>query len=157
MRALPAPELLLPIGGEDMGRPRKFKTPKALANNWDAYKDWCDSQEVLAHAFSAKNSEFVSAELKRSITYTIEGFCVFAGIARSSFYQTYEEDEKFSDMVTRMKEECEVDARSKFELGVIPSQLAGLWMSRHGYTTKNDTSVSGSIPVVISGDEALED
>ena len=112
---------------------------------------------VLTHDFSSKNSELVSAELKRSITYTIEGFCVFAGIARSSFYQTYEEDEKFSDMVTRMKEECEVDARSKFELGVIPSQLAGLWMSRHGYTTKNDTSVSGSIPVVISGDEALED
>ena len=89
MRALPAPELLLPIGGEDMGRPRKFKTPKALANNWDAYKDWCDSQEVLAHAFSAKNSEFVSEGLKRKITYTIEGFCVWAGISRSVFGHRY--------------------------------------------------------------------
>ena len=84
-----------------MGRPRKFKTPKALANNWDAYKDWCDSQEVLAHAFSAKNSEFVSEGLKRKITYTIEGFCVWAGISRSIFYDTYAADSRFSDIVTR--------------------------------------------------------
>ena len=39
-------------------------------------------------------------------------------------------------MVTRMREECEVDARMKFELGVIDPRLAGLWMSRHGYSTK---------------------
>lgn len=140
-----------------MGRQRKFNSVKALETTWVAYKNYCDNKMVLTHDFSSKNSEFVSAELRRSITYTIEGFCVFAGIARSSFYQIYGEDEKFSDIVTRMKEECEVDARSKFELGVIPSQLAGLWMSRHGYTTKNDTSVSGSIPVVISGGEELED
>ncbi len=153
-----AADFLLEMKGSDfVGRQRKFNSVKALEAAWEAYKNNCDNKMVLTHDFSSKNSEFVSAELKRSITYTIEGFCVFAGIARSSFYQTYEEDEKFSDMVTRMKEECEVDARSKFELGVIPSQLAGLWMSRHGYTTKNDTSVSGSIPVVISGDEALED
>ena len=140
MRALPAPELLLPIGGEDMGRPRKFKTPKALANNWDAYKDWCDSQEVLAHAFSAKNSEFVSEGLKRKITYTIEGFCVWAGISRSIFYDTYAADSRFSDIVTRMKEECEVDARRKFELGEIDAKLAPLWMSRHGYSTKTESA-----------------
>ena len=88
--------------------------------------------------FSAKNSEFVSKELKRSITYTIEGFCVFAGISRASFYERYAKEERFADIVTRMKEECEVDARAKFELGVIPSQLAGLWMSKHGYSTKTE-------------------
>ncbi len=153
-----AADFLLEMKGSDfVGRQRKFNSVRALETAWVAYKNYCDNKMVLTHDFSSKNSEFVSAELRRSITYTIEGFCVFAGIARSSFYQIYGEDEKFSDMVTRMKEECEVDARSKFELGVIPSQLAGLWMSRHGYTTKNDTSVSGSIPVVISGDEALED
>ena len=128
-----------------MGRPRKFKSVKALAEAWGAYKTYCDNQMVLTHDFSSKNSEFVSSELRRSITYTIEGFCVYAGISRSAFYQYYAEDEKFVDIVTRMKEECEVDARKKFELQVIPAQLAGLWMSKYGYTTKQDTSVSGSL------------
>lgn len=128
-----------------MGRQRKFKSVKALAEAWGAYKTYCDNQMVLTHDFSPKNSEFVSSELRRSITYTIEGFCVYAGISRSAFYQYYAGDEKFVDIVTRMKEECEVDARKKFELQVIPAQLAGLWMSKYGYTTKQDTSISGSL------------
>lgn len=140
-----------------MGRPRKFKTVRQLEETWEAYKKDCDNRMVLTHDFSSKNSEFVSKELKRSVTYTIEGFCVFAGVARSTFYQIYAEDEKYSDIVTRMKEECEVDARTKFELGIIDPRLAALWMSKHGYTTKTDTNVSGSVPVVISGDDALED
>lgn len=121
-----------------MGRPRKFGSVKALEVAWEAYKAHCDNRMVLTHDFSAKNSEFVSKELKRSITYTIEGFCVFAGISRASFYERYANEERFADIVTRMKEECEVDARAKFELGVIPSQLAGLWMSKHGYSTKTE-------------------
>lgn len=126
-------------GGEVMGRPRKFKTAKALADAWEQYKAWCNDQKVLTHDFSSKNSEFVSAELKRSVTYTIEGFCVYVGIARSKFYETYAADERFRDIVTRMREECEVDARMKFELGVIDTKLAPLWMSRHGYSTKQET------------------
>ncbi len=140
-----------------MGRPRKFKSIKHMEEIWEAYKADCDNQMVLTHDFSSKNSEFISKELKRSITYTIEGFCVFAGISRAAFYEYYGDNPKFVDIVTRMKEECEVDARKKFELQVIPSQLAGLWMSKYGYTTKADTNVSGSVPVVISGEDNLED
>jgi hypothetical protein len=140
-----------------MGRPRKFKTVKALEEAWEEYKAWCNNQTVLTHEFSSKNSEFVSKELKRSITYTIEGFCVYIGISRAAFYEYYADDKRFVDIVTRMKEECEIDARMKFELGVIDPKLAGLWMSKHGYTTKTDTNVSGSVPVVISGDDELED
>ncbi|MCU0079326.1 terminase small subunit [Extibacter muris] len=128
-----------------MGKRLRFKTPGELAETWDAYKEECDNQMVLTHDFSSKNSEFVSKELRRSVTYTIEGFCVFAGIARSKFYATYAERRGYGDIVTRMKEECEVDARKKFEMQVIPSQLAGLWMSKYGYTTKQDNNISGSL------------
>lgn len=119
-----------------MGRPRRFKSPQALETAWEAYKDWCNDQKVLTHDFSAKNSEFVSKELKRSVTYTIEGFCVWVGLIRQAFYSTYANDPRFCDIVTRMKEECEVDARMKFELGAIDTRLAPLWMSKHGYSTK---------------------
>lgn len=121
-----------------MSRPRTFKTPKSLAYAWENYKAWCDNQTVLTHDFSAKNSEFVSAELRRSVTCTIEGFCVWAGLSRSAFYDTYASDPRFSDIVTRMREESEVDARHKFELGVIDPKLAALWMGRHGYGIKTE-------------------
>lgn len=124
-----------------MGRPRKFKTAKELSEAWDQYKSWCNNQTVLTHDFSSKNSEFVSAELKRSVTCTIEGFCAWVGIARSKFYETYASDERFRDIVTRMREECEVDARMKFELGVIDTKLAPLWMSRHGYSTRQEANL----------------
>ncbi len=121
-----------------MPRPRKFRTPKALKAKWEEYKEYCSNRIVLTHDFSSKNSEFVSAELRRCVTFTVEGFCVFLGISRQAFYDTYAEDKRFLDIVTRIREECEIDAREKFELGVIPSQLAGLWMSKYGYTTRQD-------------------
>lgn len=126
-----------------MGRPRKFNSVKSLEEAWEEYKKDCDNQMVLTHDFSSKNSEFVSKELKRSVTYTIEGFCAFVGISRAAFYERYADNEKFADIVTRMREEAEIDARKKFELQIIPSQLAGLWMSKYGYTTKVENNVSG--------------
>ncbi len=140
-----------------MGRPRKITSVKQLNELWEKYKEYCNNQMVLTHDFSSKNSEFVSKELRRSVTYTIEGFCVFIGISRSAFYEYYGNNDKFVDTVTRMKEECEVDARMKFELQMIPSQLAGLWMSNYGYTTKMDTNVSGMVPVEIIDDIPKED
>lgn len=130
-----------------MGRPRKISSAKKMKELWEEYKADCENQKVLTHDFSAKNSEFVSAELRRSITYTIEGFCVYIGLSRQAFYKYYADDEKFVDIVTRMKEECEVDARKKFELSIIPPQLAALWMSKYGYTTKTDTNISGDLSV----------
>lgn len=123
-----------------VGGPRKIKSAKQMSDLWEAFKAQCDNQMVLTHDFSAKNSEFVSKELRRSITYTIEGFCVFAGISRAAFYKNYASDERYVDIVTRMKEECEVDARKKFELQMIPPQLAALWMSKHGYSVKAEST-----------------
>lgn len=128
-----------------MGRPLKIKSPEEMDRLWEEYKQVCDDQKVLTHEFSSKNSEFVSKELKRSITYTIEGFCVYLKIPRSIFYDTYASMKKYSDIVTRIREECEADARRKFELQVIPSQLAGLWMSKYGYTTKVENNLSGGL------------
>lgn len=146
-----------------MARPRKIASAKKLAEKWAEYKDYCDNRKVLVHDFSSKNSEFVSAELKKSVTYTIEGFCVFIGLSRQGFYDYYDKDERFVDIVTRIREECETDAREKFELGVIPSQLAGLWMSKYGYSTRQDVNAKVDTSQKLSdimdqiGGEGLED
>lgn len=133
-----------------MGRPRKFKSAKALSDAWSEYKAWCDGRKAMTHGFSAKNSEFVSRNLQRSVTYTIEGFCAHVGISRQSFYETYAV--QFPDTFTRMREECEVDSRMKFELGIIDSRLAPLWMSRYGYNAKVEPGPDGGGGVQIIDD-----
>ena len=139
-----------------MGRVRKIKSARELEELWESYKHECNNKTVLAHDFSSKNSEFVSAELKKSVTYTIEGFCVFAKISRQAFYEYYANDKRYVDIVTRMREECEVDAREKFELSVIPAQLAALWMSKYGYTSKVDTEADVKNAALEKLDKILE-
>lgn len=128
------------LGGENLARRKKFKTAKALADAWAEYKSWCNSRSAMTHHFSSKKSEFVSKNLQRSVTYTIEGFCAWAGISRAAFYETY--SKQFPDTFTCMREECEIDARMKFELGIVDSRLAPLWMSRYGYGSKQETALS---------------
>lgn len=57
-------------------------------------------------------------------------------------WAAFADNPSFCDITTRMKEECEVDARMKFELGVIDTRLAPLWMSKHGYSAKQETSIA---------------
>lgn len=78
-----------------MGRSRKITSVKQLNELWEEYKEYCNNQMVLTHDFSSKNSEFVSKELRKAVTYTIEGFCVFIGISRSAFYESYGNNDKF--------------------------------------------------------------
>lgn len=137
------------------GRPRKIKSPAELERYWSDFKEYCDKHVVETHGFSQKRGKYVSNNLTKPLTYTIEGLCVFIGIARRTFYDTYNSDPRFSHIVTRIREECEVDARRKFETEQIPSQLAGLWMARHGYTIKNDTQVSGRVAVASDPYEGL--
>lgn len=132
-----------------MGRPRKIKTVAEMERLWEEYKAECDNQSVLTHEFSQKHGGFVSADLRRKITYTIEGFCVFLKLPRSSFYATYAESEMFQGAVQRMREECEVDARGKFETGQIPPQLATLWMGNYGY--------GANIKAKVDAEELVED
>ena len=114
-------------------------TPEELADQWGAFKKKCDSKFVTTHEFSNKKGEFVSAELRRSVSYTVLGFCVFLGIGRTEYYDKYYKNRTYSDIVTRIDNECEIDVREKFELGVIPPQLSALWMSKFDYRANRPT------------------
>ena len=124
---------------------RKISSPEEMEQLWDKYKDYCDNYQVTQTEFSGKESRFVEGTVKRSITYTIEGFCVYIGLARSKFYETYADREEYRDIVTHMREESEADVRKKFETGTIPTQLSALWMSKFGYATKQQTDVNASM------------
>ena len=124
---------------------RKISSPEQMEQLWGNYKEYCDNYQVTQTEFSGKESRFVAGTVKRPITYTIEGFCVYIGLARSKFYETYAESEEYRDIVTRMRDESEADVRKKFETGTIPTQLSALWMSKFGYATKQQTDINASM------------
>ena len=124
---------------------RKIESPEQMEQLWEKYKEYCDNYQVTQTEFSGKESRFVEGTVKKPITYTIEGFCVYIGLARSKFYETYAESEEYRDIVTRMRDESEADVRKKFETGTIPTQLSALWMSKFGYATKQQTDINASM------------
>lgn len=131
-----------------VGQPRKIESPEQMEQLWNEYKEYCNSYTVTKTEFSAKEGRFISDIINRPITATIEGFCVYIGLARCNFYATYDKLEEYQDTITRMRFESEQDVRNKFETETIPSKLAGLWMSRYeNYNTKQDINVNGSMSV----------
>lgn len=138
-----------------MGRPRKIESPEQMEQLWEEYKVYCDNRDVRVTQFSSKLGEFITDTVKKSITYTLEGFCVYIGMARCRFYDTYDNNEDYRDVIARIREESEQDVRGKFEAGIIPSQLSGLWMSRYeGYNTRQQVDVNAT---VTEADKALLD
>lgn len=140
-----------------MARKRKFGSASALEKAWEEFKEYCDSKKVVTTAFSPKTGGFVTAEVPHPITYTIKGFCAFVGMTEAAFYDLYDKEEKLELVIARMKQDCEIDAREKFENGTLDSRLAGLWMSHYGYTQKTDAQVSNSVDVTIIDDLGDDD
>ena len=137
--------------GFSKGRQRFFKAEE-LEEAWEEFKNFCDNNHETVHEFSQRNGEFISSDLRKKITYTVLGFCNYLKLSRTTFYEYYRDNPEFKDVIERIQDECEIDARRKFETGVIPHQIAPLWMSNYGYSTKTDTNIKGSIPIVIEND-----
>ena len=116
-----------------------------MYEDWCDYRKFCDEYTVKRTEFSQKLGVFVTETVPNPITYTIKGFCKYIGMTEANFYKTYDKNSKFESVIARVREECEIDAREKFETGVINSKLAGLWMSNYGYTSKTQSEVSGAV------------
>lgn len=119
---------------------------------WQEYKESCDNATVVQTTFSQKDGKYITANIPHPVTYTFKGFANFAGMTETNFYETYREKKGFKSVIACMKEECELDARKKFENGTLDSRLAGLWMSNHGYTTNVDQKVDADMSLNIQID-----
>lgn len=119
-----------------------------MAELWEEYKNYCNNQTTVKTEFSTREGRFIEGIVKTPITATIEGFCVYIGINRKNFYETYDNLEEYRYIVSCIRAESEQDVREKFEREVIPSKLAGLWMSRYeNYNNKQDINLNGSMSV----------
>jgi hypothetical protein len=142
-----------------MARKARF-TPEEMSAKWEQYKRQCDNRSVKRTRFW--EGSFISAEVPACVTYTIEGFCIFLGLRKSSFYATYASPNaelwpEFEELITRIRDEVELDARQKFETGAIPTRLAGLWMARYGYTVKTETKCHGASVCIVDSDIQTDD
>ena len=115
-----------------------------------------DDMLVTRTEFSQRLADFVSRTIPAPVTYTVIGFCSWAGITRQDYYETYGKDPAFDTVIARISDDCEIDARRKFENGTLPTQLSGLWMSNYGYSTSQKADISVA-PVVIEGYDDIED
>lgn len=128
---------------------------EAIWEKFLEYKDDCNSRTVTRTEFSQRESRFVTAVIPAPVSCNMKGFCNYVGMTEQNFYQTYAKRKGIESVIARIKEECELDAREKFENGTINSRLAGLWMSNYGYTTKSESKeeVKNSVVIVDDLDE----
>ena len=136
---------------------RKIESPEQMAELWEQFKEKCDSKTVVRTEFSQKLGKFVTETIPSPVTYTVAGFCVFCGISKKCFYENYNDNPDYGDIVYKINTECESDVREKLENRTIPTQLSGLWMSKFGYATKTESEIKGNVPVIIAGENDLSE
>lgn len=124
-----------------MARKRVFPSVKSFERAWESYKESCDHHERRIVTVSKKTGEIIDITVPAPLTYTLKGFCLFAGISEQALNETYWRDKRFLEPLTRARAECEVDARRKFETGELDPKLAALWMSNYGYSTRTEAKV----------------
>ena len=76
------------------GRPVKFKTPDDMLDKMHEYLAYCEGREVT----KIVKSGVVTATIQAPIT--IEGFCAFAGITKTTFYE-YKKKPKFNAIASQ--------------------------------------------------------
>lgn len=133
-------------------RRKRLNSRAELLAAWSDYKAACDQATALRTEFSHRTSEFVTAEIPAPLTYTIKGFCQFLGMSEANFYLTYDRRERFKTAIELMKDECELDARAKFENGTLNPRLAGLWMSNYGYGASVEAHLGGDMTLSVNVD-----
>lgn len=99
------------------GRPRKF-TPERFEEVFEEYKKWAKETPIRVNRVSA--GQTVSVPCERPLTLT--GFCLFAGISRSSFHN-YEAQEEFSFLLTFIREAIEADQLRGAMVGMYESAI----------------------------------
>lgn len=136
---------------------RRFSSPEEMLEEYNRFKQKCASHTVKRTTFSQSLAKHITEEIPSPVTCSINGFCVFARINKNNFYDTYSHDPAYADVISYITQDCEADAREKFEDGAIPAQLAPLWMGAYGYSTKQEQNIKGGVPVVITGEGDLKD
>ena len=133
------------------GRPKSFKNVKQFQTAVFDFLDACERREVIRYDKDGKELHVISRA-----PVTIEGFCAFSGITKTTFYE-YAGKKGFADVAAKFKTICEsywVDQCAEGKPGnkadfVLKNSFAGDWKDN------KDINLTGSVntmnDVVIDG------
>jgi hypothetical protein len=85
--------------GHDMGKPKKYK-PDEILKKAQEYALWCEENPL--YELKVFGTGFKS-QIPKMRAMTIEGFCLFCNMAKSTFYE-YEKEKDYSNIIARVKD-----------------------------------------------------
>lgn len=142
----------------------KAYSAEEIGEAWELYKHKQDINvkvERVKHsvidADGIEHIETEKREILQPLTYTEESFLRFLPLSLST-WERYKKDEDYADVMADIANDIKANVRERFEDKSIDTRLAALWMSRYPeYRTRQETEIKGGVPVVISGEDKLED
>ena len=134
------------------GRELIFKTPSALLAKGYEYFEWADANAWIKNeAIKSGDSAGTIVGVPTQRPYTVEGFCVYAGISKSAFNDLYAHREGFVVIVTHIREVIEANQLEGAAVGAYnPSIIARkLGLKEQSDVTSNGKDVFSSVKVKI--------
>lgn len=126
-----------------MGRPTKL-TKAVLEKAQEYIEQAKDNHEVVG-----ENRPTVIWNVKLP---TIEGLANFLGVNRDSLYEWEKENEDFSDILTRVRNEQAERLINNSLAGNYNPVISKLLLSKHGYIEKSEQDVNHSGDVTFTND-----
>jgi hypothetical protein len=121
------------------GRDKVYKTPKALIEACNNYFEWCLDNPMLEEKVFQHQGRPVSAGIRRTRPFTLEGLCNHIDISLAAF-KTYEEHENFKNAAARIRQ---IIDNQQFE-GVASGLLNSNIIARKlGLVDKKDHTTAG--------------
>lgn len=147
-----------PIGNQYWKLAKNFKKPKSyqpeeLIDKAIEYAKWCDENPLQEEKAFANGTTKVVSKMR---VMTIQGFRVYAGIVRATFYN-YEKQEEYLDIITRIRDIFESQSKEGAAGGLLDTniiaRLLGLAEKKSIDLNDNRKSVDDLFPK----DDEIED
>lgn len=132
-----------------IGRPVRY-TPEALEAKFEEYAKWVKENPAYIEKVSA--GKIIPVPTERPLT--IVGFCNYAGISRETFY-TYEQQEEFSDVLTRVRVAIEADQLEGAMIGCYDAGIVARVLhlaDRQDVTTNGKSIQQTAAPISVTLD-----
>lgn len=121
-----------------VGRPIEY-SPEELALKANEYFQWVLENPLIEVDFRGKYLEEV--KLPKMRPFTIEGFCIFAGIIRQTFLN-YEKREEFLEVVSKIRNIIENQQYEGAASGFLNSNIVA---RKLGLADKKENEIKGSL------------
>lgn len=136
---------------------KRWRTTDDMLRDYAEYCDECRNHTITKTVIDRDTGLPQEIQVKKPRSRNITGWCLWAGISKTAYYNHYVGTKYFGAVCDAILADCEQSARGLFEDGEISPSLAGLWMGAYGYSTRQEQDIKGGVPVVIAGEDKLED